>query len=383
MEEHSISSSYTVFGKDEFIYQPVLDDFQNAKFIGIMTFNISPRADSSLLDSLKNACLNGTDTTIITNIPQRYLSYYKQEYAIAAKDKIELYLRQLNPKNYGMRLSPYFAFKNHAKIIMTENIVYLGSSNFSDESSKNFECGTISSDKELIRYLKDSLFPNVQRKAVPYYKYNFAIAIANLDSLILVCKTARQNLFDAAFMSWADYDTNFEEQWVYRTTDSGVTIEFLREFMNSFLKFEDALNIIDDIINEYCELDELPEQVEFLETLFEEYKSIYESFYETISLLFEDLEPLAKYSISDETCKKIASDYSMEAYDEYLDYYAEISMNESINEYEQLIKEAEPSIRCALESLDHMISCFEKLNTNLFELIEINPQIDNTGIRKS
>ena len=382
MEEYSINSGYAVFGKDEFTYQPVLDDFQNAKFIGIMTFNISPRADSALLGALRSACSNGTNAIIITNIPQRYLSYYKPEYAIAAKDKIELYLNQLNPENYGMRLNPYFTFKNHAKIIMTENIVYLGSSNFSDESSGNFECGTISSDKELIAYLKDSLFPDVQKKSVPYYKYNFAVAIANLDGLIPACKMARQHLFDAAFMPWSDYDTNFEEKWVYRTTDSGVTVKFLQGFLNFFSKFEDALNVIDDIIDEYWEFDELPEPVETLKNLFEEYKSTYENFYETISSLFEDLKDLARYDVSDEACRKIVNDYGMEAYDEQLDYYAEKAMDEASNEYEELIKSSESTIRDALENLDCIISYFEKLNSNLHQLLEINPKIDNTGVSR-
>jgi len=380
MKEYSINGGHAVFGKGEFTYQPVLDDFQNAKFIGIMTFNISPQADSTLLGALKSACSNGTNAIIITNIPQRYLSYYKPEYAIAAKDKIELYLNQLNPKNYGMRLNPYFTFKNHAKIIMTENIVYWGSSNFSDESSGNFECGTISSDKELIGYLKDSLFPDVQQKSVPYYKYNFAVAIANLDSLIPACKIARQHLFDAAFMPWADYDTNFEEKWIYRTTDSGATIEFLQGFMRFFSKFEDALNVVDDIIDEYWELDELPEPVGTLKTLFEEYKSTYESFYETISSLFEDLKDLARYDVSDEACRKIVNDYGMEAYDEQLDYYAEKAMDEASNEYEELIKNSESTIRDALDYLDCIISYFMELNSHLHQLLEIDPRIDNTGV---
>ena len=93
---------------------------------------------------------------------------------------IDLYKQQLNPVDYGMRLEPYFTFKNHSKIIMTDNIIYWGSSNFSDESCENFECGTISTDKDLIEYVKKSLFTVIKSKSVPYYKHNFAIAILNL-----------------------------------------------------------------------------------------------------------------------------------------------------------------------------------------------------------
>ena len=99
---------------------------------------------------------------------------------------------------------------------MTENIVYWGSSNFSDESKENFECGTISTDKELISFLRETLFPEITGKSVPYYKHNFAVAIANLNNLILECQKAHAALFEAAFEPWADYDTNFEEKWIYR-----------------------------------------------------------------------------------------------------------------------------------------------------------------------
>lgn len=380
MKSILIDDTRAVFGKNEFGYQDVLDDFKNAKFIGVMTFNISPKRDSHLLKSLKEACMNGANATIITNIPKRFSSYFNYRYAVAAKDMIDLYKKQLNPRNYGMRLTPYFTFHNHAKVIMTDNIVYWGSSNFSDESCNNIECGTISTDRKLIKYLKDSLFSEIQRKSISYYKYNFAVAIVNLESLIPVCKTARQSLFDAAFEPWADYDTNFEEKWIYRTTDSGVTVDFLQNFIKFFSKFEDALNVIDDIIDDYWELDELPDQVETLKNLFEDYKYTFDDFYDTISSLFEDLKQMAKYKVSDEASWKITNDYGMEAYDENFDSYAEKAMSEAVEKYEDIIKKSEQTVRDALNNLDSMIQYFEQLNTNLYELLEVNSKIDNTGV---
>ena len=380
MNVFPVNDSRAVFGKNESLYQCVLDDFKNAKFIGILTYNISPKLDSLLLETLKNACLNGTNAIIVTNIPKRFPSYFKEQYALAAKDMIDLYVRQLNPQGYGMRLNPYFAFHNHAKIVMTENIVYWGSSNYSDERSRNFECGTVSTDRELIAYLKDVLFPEIQSGSVPFYKYNFAVALANLESLIPACQAARQKLFDAAFEPWSEYETNFQDVWIYRTNDSGVTIGFLRGFLDYFSRFEDALDVIDSIIDEYCEYDELPDQVEELRTLYEEYKALYEGFLDTISTLFEELEQMARYDVSDEACRKINADYGMEAYDENLDYYAEKAMNEASGEYESLIEDAEPTVREALDSLDSMIESFQRLYDSLHQLLEVNSKIDNTGM---
>ena len=375
-----INDSRAVFGENELMYQCVLDDFKNAKFIGIMTFNISQKSDSFLLKALKDACAKGTNAVVITNIPKRFSSYYRIQYAVAAKDMIDLYKRQLDPRDYEMRLNPYFSFNNHAKIIMTDNIVYWGSSNYSDESCRNIECGTISTDKALIDYLKNNLFPNVQTKSVPYYKHNFAVAIANLESLIPVCKMARQSLFNASFEPWADYDTNFEGKWIYRTTDNGVTLTFLNKFIAFFSRFDNALNVIDDIVDEFCELDELPDKVAILKELLEEYKHEYNAFLNSISSLFEDLKEMAQYDLSDKACRIIAEDYGMEAYDEKLDHYVEIAMNEATEEYEELIKSSEQTIHDALNSLDSIILYIEQLNENLYQALEVNANIDNTGV---
>lgn len=381
MKSFSINAGQAVFGKNEYTYQCVLDDFQNANFIGIMTFNISHKQDSCLLSALKDACKRGANAVVITNIPKRFPSYYRPEYAVAAKEQIDLYTRQLNPIEFGMKLSPYFTFCNHAKIIMTENIIYWGSSNFSDESSRNFECGTVSTDQDLITYMMEFLFPYVQSKSVPYYKHNFAAAIANMESLIPACYSAKQGLFDAAFEPWSDYDTNFEEKWIYRITDSGLTIDFLRNFIEFFSKFEDALNVIDLVIDEYWECDELPEPVQTLSDLYEEYKLIFANFNADISSLFDNLEDIAHYDVGYEANKKITNNYGMVAYDEELDYYAEKAMKEATEEYEELIKEAEQTVYDALEKLDAMITYFEQLNENLHQLLEINTRIDNTNVK--
>lgn len=379
IESFEFASGQLVFGKGDYTYQRVIDDFVNSKFVGIITFNISSKKDL-LLDKLKHACKNGTEAVIITNIPKRYPSYFGIKYKVAAKNEIDLYKQRLNPANYGMRLSPYFSFDNHSKIILTDNIAYWGSSNFSDESSDNFECGTISTDKELINYLKREVFAKIQEHSVPYFEYNFAIAIANLGSLIPVCKIARRKLFDAAFVPWSDYDTNFEEKWIYRTTDSGITLQFLRNFIGLFSQFGDALDVIDNIVDAFEEVDEIPDEVQQLEELFIQYNESYEKFYEVITDLFENLEDVANYDVSEEASKKIVDDYGMVAYDDAFDHYAELAMQECFDDYESLIKDAKPSVIEALQNLDKMVDYFEKLKQTLSNLLQVNKKIDNTHI---
>lgn len=125
----------------------------------------------------------------------------------------------------------------------------------------------------------------------------------------------------------------------------------------------------------------MPDQVEVLKGLFEEYKCVYDSFNDTISSLFEELEQMAQYDVSDEACRKIINDYGMEAYDENFDYYAEKAMNESAEEYEELIENSEQAVRDALGSLDSMFRYFEQLNASLHQMLEVNSKIDNTGVK--
>ncbi len=382
IEKIEISSGEAVFGTGEYTYQRVLDDFPNAKYIGVLTFNISSKANSNLLNELKKMCHNGTDAVIITNIPKHFPSYFGREYAFAAKKEIDFYKQQLNPEEYGLRLSSYFTFHNHAKIIMTDNIIYWGSSNYSDESSNNFECGTISTEKALIDFVKDTLIPGLKEKSVPYYMHNFAVAITNLEELIPICQKARGMLFDAAFEPWSDYDTNFEEKWIYRKTESEITVGFLRRFVEAFSKFENALSIIDSIIDGYSECDELPEDVDQLKTMFDEYNRNYDLLNEDITTLFEGLEKMANYDVTEEASRKISDDYGMEAYDENLDRFVNIAMQEATEEYGSLIEETEPIVNDAISKLDEMIVYFGKLRDCLLALLQVNHKIDNTNVSR-
>ena len=72
IKSSSSGDSRAVFGRNEYTYQCVLDDFPNTEFIGIMTFNISPKPYSQLLKSLKAACANGANAVIITIFPKDF-----------------------------------------------------------------------------------------------------------------------------------------------------------------------------------------------------------------------------------------------------------------------------------------------------------------------
>ena len=164
---------------DKLNYQDVLDDFKNAKEIRILTYNISQKNYSNkLIDELKKVKGN-VDVQIITNIPSRFPNYYNNNSGKKAKTKyqknLEAYLEKLNPEDYHSNPYVAFNFSNHAKIIGTDNIVYIGSANYSDESKNNIESGTLIRDKSFIQKLYREVFPNIIDESTPYFDDDFNI----------------------------------------------------------------------------------------------------------------------------------------------------------------------------------------------------------------
>ncbi len=143
------ASSMIILSKGKPAFQQVLDDFPNAERITVVTFNVSA-SDRSLLDALSQA---SSTACVICNIPKRFDTYFGKNVAqskLAAKKQIDSFLLQLDPARYQTVFETYFAFRNHAKIVMTENIAYVGSANFSSESNRNWECGVIVEDANAI-----------------------------------------------------------------------------------------------------------------------------------------------------------------------------------------------------------------------------------------
>lgn len=158
-----------ILTKDECAYQEVLDGFKDAAYVTVVTFNISKNNDG-LIDALR-----GLDATVrvIAAIPGR-LDHYRGNSAKAqylkknAADAIDLYLRKLAPEQFGPLASVSFCFDNHAKIIMTEKVAYVGSANFSEESADNWEAGIIIRNPEFITKL-DNFVDAIEGDSIRYY----------------------------------------------------------------------------------------------------------------------------------------------------------------------------------------------------------------------
>ena len=161
-----ISGGEVVLGRESMNYQIVLDDFPKANQVRILTYNISKNQYKNELINALKSIKEDADVKIVSNIPSRMPTYFSNFTA---------YLERLNPENFQSNPEVSFNFANHAKIIGTENILYIGSANYSDESSDNIESGTIITDKVAINRIYEEFFPVIIEESTPYFEDEFNV----------------------------------------------------------------------------------------------------------------------------------------------------------------------------------------------------------------
>lgn len=365
-----IKEAKFLVSKDELTYGEVLDDFYKANKIFILTYSISNK-NTELLKAVKQ-CGENTQVKIISNIPGRWNEYFNNSYAKKAQKNIVIYKNKLNPEKISEKAEIYFCFSNHAKIIMTENIAYVGSSNFSEESSDNFEAGFISRDKSFIEFLENDIFPWIIESSSEYY----------IDDKLLFLKTAInksvvmfESIYERFHMNFYSlWDHRGQEQWVYNTTDNSMTIndiEESNEICNKYLELLEEINIIFENNN-------------LVDTGIEDISDLIEVSNNTINsiqrIFYEKLYDLARFNKQDYIDEYINNN-SAEAYDENLEYYIEKGMNIADEAFEELAEEVKGDANELLRELESMKN-ISRLVLNRFNEIPQNMiKIDNTDRR--
>lgn len=161
--EANLTSLIFSIGKDSFNFQRLLDKFNDAKNITIVTLDINSYLNryNKLLKNLHQ--LQGKNITIISNIPKRLSdtkrkSYNRKHYDEDKEHKeIIRYFSALDPTRFNSPTRVYFNFDNHAKIIIADEHIYIGSANFTEFSRNNFEGGVIIHDKNIAIQIEKSL----------------------------------------------------------------------------------------------------------------------------------------------------------------------------------------------------------------------------------
>lgn len=353
-------------------YETVLEDFKAAKMIRILTYNISKNIkDDKLIELLENIH-DTVDIEIITNIPSRFPQYYNSKAGdamrAAFKNNCDIYLKKLDPENFQAPIFSAFNFKNHAKIIGTENIVYIGSANYSNESNYNIETGIIIRDKEFIKSLYVEFFEYIKGNSIPYFDDDFNTLRLFVVSMETKFKIHYQKLMDSLF--YIQQSTNNIR---LRNTQTYLSREDLYELEADI----DELIGLDIVIEDtYSDDDEYNDVVDLLVQLYN--KLSIDSMIQ-FSMEDSDLCNYIRFDINEMT-NDCLEKYSAEAYDEYLEEYVSRATEDAQDIWEGMKDELEPEAVEFLEEIKKIVDTLEVMHEKLVEVAtsRISPEIDNT-----
>lgn len=367
--EQQIENAKFVLSKDEIGYREVLDSFRSTKEIHILTFNISSRRDA-LLEKLKTLD-SYVLVHIITNIPQRYENYRSEGARERARENIKIYMRKLLPAKFESQVIPFFNFNNHAKIITTDRIAYVGSANFSDESENNFESGFIIKDKSFIDFLKEKVFPTLINDSEPYFEDAFTeykLFVLNLFS--------RLSGLNNKFFTWGFYVDDEEFGSYYETNHSDFMIGAteLEDFEIVLYELQETISRINDLFAEVDNDDPKIYKIENLKDIVDNTKIL-----RMLELIEYDSNIFCECNFNyQKFCEAYLEDHALLADEEHLDNYAERASVKASEFFEQIALEARDDINELQELCNGLLGEILDFIKELRVLSDVNSAIDNT-----
>lgn len=360
-----------VYSKNELGYQEVLDNFEMASEITIITYNISEKKNA-LVSALKKAgehCV----VNIITNIPSRWETYYGDTFRDKARQKINLYLLKLKPESLGIKSTVFFDFSNHGKIIMTDCIVYIGSANYSEESANNTEFGFISRDKEFIDYINSEVLSDVQASAIPYYEYNYTALLIEASVALSAVYNIKNELYEEVYRLHDDVDGEWYYYVEHEATLTVSTLDKVAQIVNEACKVaSDIYDAIDTITNgdedETITANDVYEDLLDLCSRIEKVRS------------FDTLIELSEFDSEEYINHLLQEEYAMEAYEDNLENCIESASDEAMSVVWDLTQAAKEDIDELIEKVQNFCEIYSSFIENLRarKVKKISPEIDNT-----
>lgn len=370
--ELSFNGGRFVSSKGDLNYKKVLHDFPNAKTIRIITYNISKNQyQDALFDALKRT---NADVQIITNVPSRMERYYNTPRGEAmrsvARENIHIYISKLDPVNFPGSFKPYFNSHNHAKIIGTENIVYIGSANYSNESAGNYETGVLIEDKAFIQKLYDEFFDSLRDSddSLSFYDENFSAFQVFLFSLLAKFEQHYHKFVSDVYTDYHRTKMVLADT-IFLDTDDLDTLSWdIEELKSVCSAADDTYDEKNEAYN--SELEELKERFDrisydWLQSVISEEGPLYE---------------LVAFNEENETNRILQEEYSAEAWDENLNYYVQKSMDTASEMYQSLWDDFKPESEDFLAELEKILSALNVAIsfTRKWKASKINPAVDNT-----
>lgn len=368
--ELSFSGGRFVSLEGELNYREVLEDFSRAKMIRIITYNISKNQRyDALLDALKKT---DADIQLITNVPSRMPTYFQsdtgEKMRATARNNIKIYITKLNPDNFPGPFSPFFSVHNHAKLIGTENIVYIGSANFSNESADNIEAGVLIEDKEFIQSLYTDFFDKVRGDSLSYFDESFSAFRLLILSLYAKFECHHKKLLENLYT----------------------------DYMRTKLVVADSIFIdTEDLENLYRDLDEMVSVCGMADETYDEENGDYNVDLEQLKEIFDRLSidwlketispdgtlyELVDFNVEAQTDYILEKDYSLEAWDENLDIYVERAISRAEDQFSALHSAFSEEADDFLAEIEKILSALNAAIrfTDRWKAKKVNPGIDNT-----
>lgn len=184
-----------------------------------------------------------------------------------------------------------------------------------------------------------------------------------------------EEIYDASYGLHEDYDTNFETVRFFNFQDNYITWGMLVNIMETIVEFEELLNgIIDELDDEDSDYDEYKE----LDNFVNKYRKVFENKNITINSLCYDLYEMSKFDEESYVNDVLSEQYGNVAYDEALNYYAQLAFEQGREKKTELIEKSEDSIIELLKSIETYEEGLRYFVDELVKLSQVNDTIDNT-----
>ncbi|MGG2082192.1 phosphatidylserine/phosphatidylglycerophosphate/cardiolipin synthase family protein [Lysinibacillus pakistanensis] len=314
-------------------YQEVLDTFTESDYINIATFNINSFISNSyLIHGLREIDVS-TPVTLILNVPEG--DYYHR--------RINYILMLLERERFG-NLNVYFNFSNHAKLIMTNKIAYIGSQNFSDASRNNYELGILVRELEQVQKIESEIFEELKNNSVLYSTSEYNVRMEELSSLLNgSIKGIRQQIFTV-------YGDGYPvpEQEILDIHQAYFDKNNWRKFEELYANFEEVINEIIDGYQEVLDQEAIQSYMNELNL--------------SITQFISELEELSNFSIFQEESMMWEKFYENDTGDN-LDYHMEKAVN--------VVREIKEEEFHQLEDLtDILISLFDSIEEQIQNVMD-------------
>lgn len=364
--------------RDRYGFQEVLDNLKNAKEVRILTYSKinSFHRDGVCLKALKDL-KPGIKLKMIVALTKlrntkNLTGYNKNQFEEnSIVESFEQIREEINFFNYNTDdVEIGICFCNHAKLIGTDKILYVGSANYSNASFRNYEAGMIIKDESAIQKIYDEFFDDI--RVVRFRKDMYGLYNA---ALLLI----RENLVDLGIYL-DDFCLRFSEREELCELMSDICEETMKHIQNVV---EELNNQQGDFEYEsmYDEVNKLEDYISDLETINSSVRSGFE--------LIGSLEYYADYYEEDYK-KECGVTWDGQWIDEHTPYVPlrDIDNQEDIVEHfwtedaekNELRKEIVAWIDERIKSID---SDIDKFNANTIKaisdvLVEVGKNVNHT-----